>query len=158
MDAFGRLALVGIFLPACATPADDGACRTERDCDADWLCRDGRCRPATHCMADGDCASPDICHESRCRPRGCTDDADCGPARFCRAGLCAPLPDNACATDTDCPSGACEPTTRFCRPVVCNAGCAPAGCTVDADCPSTEWCAPEGRCQPGCRLVREACP
>lgn len=114
----------------------DAACNADRDCPANAWCDDGTCRQGCR---EGGCTEPQVC------------DLD---TRTCVGG-----DDQVCCTrDGQCLAGTDACDGQFVQADSCDPNpCAP-GCTVDAECPESQYCA-DGACRDGCRHdVPGACP
>lgn len=109
-------------------------CRQDTfNCTADKECCSGFCDPARQA-----CAIPPVCAQADqgCSlPTDCCDDLACvvAPGRAqgtCQTSTCVALT-LECATNEQCCSGRCDPTSFFCA-----SSCSPGGgtCAADAEC------------------------
>ncbi|MCC6621543.1 MAG: hypothetical protein IT385_09840 [Deltaproteobacteria bacterium] len=108
-----------------------GACRGElgQSCggDADCVgrvCADGRCCESRCDGACERCDEPGF--EGECRAVDGTGDLHCVPPYACDAGVCLLSDGQACAIDTQCASGLCEPSSVMGASVCCQTSCADA--------------------------------
>lgn len=117
------------------------------------------------CTENADCDAGFVCSEGRCRPEeeSCRFNSQCGPSRVCVDGQCfaACGPGGpSCATGFSCVDGACEPDplpTNECQnagecslgEICLDSSCVP-GCTTDAQCAAGLYCS-SGACQPDTR-------
>lgn len=172
----------GLGLSACSGGEDGGqaaapACEIDPDCSPGRHCIEGACIGANvFCGTNLECPSTLVCRNRGCRVHLCEDDSACGEGRLCEGGQCkAP---GACVDGAECPSGSCNRITHLCGAVpsegcgdggVCPEGqtctdnaCVPdvpdpVGCQTDAECRSGTYCAEDGLCKGGCRIVMGSC-
>ncbi len=139
------------------TPCTAAAQCRSNVCNADGHCGDPNGAP---CASATTCRSA-VCSGGTCGP-ACTLDTDCANGDYCNAGACVPqLPNSSpCARPTMCSSGECnldgkcgDPngtpclTAQTCRANVCVTLLCGGVCTVDAQCPTGDYCN-AGACVP----------
>ena len=146
--------LSGTNQGSCGKCTSDAECagHTGTVCDqASGVCRIG-------CNVDADCAGSEWCNEDEhtCKPkltngvplpstpvRVATCTTDVGTA-VCQSAVCDPADDlcglapgdGPCENDEQCRVGSCNPQTKLCQ----------SGCTSNADCSATQYCASSGDC------------
>ncbi len=103
-------------------------CRSDKECQPGYVCKDNACVPAPECTKDSDCKNGLVCRNEKCVPQ-CTADNECAPGEKCVNQKCVPAAE--CTTDQDCPAG------EKCVNQKCVAGAPVAqpnplqGCTLD---------------------------
>lgn len=153
---------VALLLAGCSGVEAVPACEADADCGFGDMCVSGSCA-AVGCTSSSDCALGDHCSAERRCEAGCAADTDCGAGEICDGtgacvsqrcsdtrtdcgwgevcsgdGECVPAEGiycDTCATDDDCPGGACW-----------NDWCGPS-CEVRDDCAAGFDCidiGPEG--------------
>lgn len=138
-----------------------GKCGSDADCagHSGTICDRASAVCTAGCSVDADCSSSEWCNddEHSCKPKltngvplpstpervaKCTPDV--GNA-VCQSAVCDPADDQCglvagdgpCANDDQCRAGSCNPQTNLCQ----------GGCTSNADCSTTQFCASTGDCK-----------
>lgn len=98
-------------------------CTENRNCDKDFACFDGFCRP--QCLNDQDCLNNERC-DGACKPI-CRLDDDCQSGEICRGSICV----SGCRHDLDCPSNLmCDRNSQQCSDLCKN----PSTCGTNTIC------------------------
>ncbi len=184
LAAVVRFSVVAVGLAACAGDGGGGSGAAAAECEVDLDCRAGRhcvsgvCEAAAITCQSGDQCPPSlICSNAGCRLQACEGAEQCPPGYVCGPDARCRR-EGSCFEDADCPTGLCDTYTNTCEggglpsgcgdASVCPAGeicvderCVPdgepEGCQTDTECRPGTYCAPDGSCLSGCRLVAGAC-
>lgn len=143
----------GSCQPKCQKECLDGTCvdcLESSDCGVNQVCNGNSCEcaPGYELDANGNCVVAG----------DCDNDTQCGPCQVCSNGDCVDLncppgyvktndPNNCCAKECDCDSGACNDGSPCVSADGTNCYCSP--CSGD--------CENNGDCGPGCACVNGKC-